>query len=56
MDTDNTTKNEPESEEAPRRRPYQRPEITEWGSIMDLTAGGLNGLDDLPAGGGTSPA
>jgi hypothetical protein len=33
------------------RRPYQKPELVEWGSLIELTQGGFSGLQDLPAGG-----
>ncbi len=37
------------------KRPYRQPELLEWGSIVDLTAGGLNAPGDFPFGGGTRP-
>ena len=39
----------------PCRRPYRKPELLEWGSIVDLTAGGLNAPGDFPFGGGSNP-
>ena len=29
-------------------RPYQRPELLEWGSLVELTRGPLSGLEDVP--------
>jgi len=38
---------------ASSRKPYQQPELVEWGSLADLTRGPLNGLQDLPFDGGS---
>jgi len=35
------------------RKPYQRPELIEWGSLTDLTRGPASGLQDLPFDGGS---
>ena len=34
--------------EAVGKKAYRRPELLEWGSILDLTQGGKGGLDDFP--------
>lgn len=46
---------EPMEPEAPReRRPYSPPELQEWGSIQDLTQGGVVfGNNDFPKKGGS---
>jgi hypothetical protein len=42
---------------APRyRKPYESPELQEWGSILDLTQGLGQGFADLPKKGGSIPA
>ncbi len=33
--------------ERPEKKVYRKPEIVEWGSVVDLTAGGLNGFHDV---------
>ena len=38
----------------PRKKAYRTPELTEWGSILDLTEGPTGGLVDFP-GAGTQP-
>ena len=36
------------------RRPYERPRLIEWGSLVELTRGPeLSGLQDLPMDGGS---
>jgi hypothetical protein len=35
------------------RKPYQKPDLIEWGSLADLTRGLASGFQDLPAGGGS---
>ncbi|HEX3531553.1 MAG TPA: hypothetical protein VH988_31225 [Thermoanaerobaculia bacterium] len=32
------------------KRPYETPDLVEWGSILDLTRGPLGGFDDPDAG------
>lgn len=46
-----------DSEIPGRRRPYASPEIQEWGSILDLTQGGVTfGKNDFPKKNGSQPA
>jgi hypothetical protein len=35
------------AEHGPPRRPYEGPQLTEWGSIRELTGSGLAGFDDV---------
>ena len=35
------------------KRPYRSPQLTEWGSILDLTQGAGSGTEDFPFVGGT---
>lgn len=35
------------------KKPYRSPELTAWGSIVDLTQGAAGGFDDFPLKGGT---
>lgn len=37
------------------RKPYQKPDLIEWGSLADLTRGPFAGLQDLPFDGGSEP-
>ena len=37
------------------RKPYQKPDLIEWGSLADLTRGPDSGLHDLPMDGGSTP-
>jgi hypothetical protein len=37
----------PCSEHGPPKKPYGSPQITEWGTIRELTGSGLSGFDDV---------
>ncbi|HTQ81299.1 MAG TPA: lasso RiPP family leader peptide-containing protein [Thermoanaerobaculia bacterium] len=38
----------------PEKRAYEAPELTEWGSIRDLTQGTKSGKKDFPKAGGST--
>jgi hypothetical protein len=42
------------SEPCPTRKPYQDPQLQEWGSILDLTGGPAGDVTDVD-GGGSQP-
>lgn len=48
MKTNNTVDSE--------KKPYNKPELKEWGNLTTLTQGGGSGFDDLPSPGGSGPA
>ncbi len=35
------------SEHSPPRKPYESPQLKEWGSIAELTGSGFSGFDDV---------
>ena len=35
------------SEYSPPRKPYESPQVKEWGSIVELTGSGFSGFDDV---------
>jgi hypothetical protein len=37
-----------------KRKPYESPRLVEWGSLIDLTRGGLLAPKDFPKPGGTA--
>jgi hypothetical protein len=41
------------STEGAGKKPYRSPQLVEWGSLTDLTKGGLNPPGDFPFKGGT---
>ena len=38
------------------KKPYNQPELKEWGNLTTLTQGGGSSIDDLPNPGGSGPA
>lgn len=56
--TQSNTMSSPEQAPEPSgdRKPYQEPELKRWGTVSDITKGGLNGTEDLPGEGGTGGA
>lgn len=52
MTKDTETTQEPgsifrSSEHSPPRKPYESPQLKEWGSILELTGSGFSGFDDV---------
>lgn len=35
------------SEHSPPRKPYESPQLKEWGSIVELTGSGFSGFEDV---------
>ena len=55
MDQSNRTGEQRERGEASAfwKKPYESPELVEWGQILEVTHGLKSGFEDFPAGGGT---
>jgi len=43
----------PSSEHDPPRKPYEGPRLQDWGSLLELTGGGLSDITDADFNGGS---
>ncbi len=53
MKTEDTSRAAQQSEDS-GRKPYRKPQVVEWGSVLDLTRGSFGGYTDS-LGGASSP-